>query len=265
MTWSQDGPDCSAIFRKIAKACVHAVRTNRQRAVGGDPDAVHTMRIGLTKLRAATLFFEPWISAAEWQLLDKELDWLNSALGKARNLDVTIEYSKRRRYRHWAAQSRRKLLRSHDKVHRQLVRKLCSARYNGLMLELDRLLGKRRSPKDSEAAPLEGVSTFCEKRLRTWRDELSRQGRHVCTFGAKRQHRLRIQSKNYRYAVESLLRLNIPLSLEDFSYCEIAKQVHKALGDLRDLRRLRRSIGSRPPQYRKHRRKLERRIERLLH
>lgn len=265
VTWSpQAAPDCPTIFRKIAKTCVRAVRTNQQRAAGGDPDAVHTMRIGLTKLRAATLFFQPWISAAEWQPLNKELDWLNSALGTARNLDVTIEYSKRPRYRRWAARSRRKLLRSQDKAHRQLARKLCSTRYSSLMSEIDRLLKKSSSPKDSEAAPLTSASDFCEKRLRTWRNELSGQGRHVSTLGRKQQHRLRIQSKNYRYVAESLLRLNIPLSREDFSYCETAKQVHKALGDLRDLRRLRRSIGSRPPHYRKHRRKLEKHIERLL-
>ena len=265
VTWSPQAiPDCPTIFHEIATACVGAVRTSGKRAVAGDPDAVHTMRIALTKLRAATLFFQPWISAAEWQLLNKELDWLNSALGKARNLDVTIEYSTRRRYRHWAAQCRRKLLRLQDKAHRQLARKLCSTRYSSLMLELDRLLKQYPSPEDSKGAPLDRVSDFCEKRLHTWRDDLSRQGRHVSTLGCKQQHRFRIQSKTYRYTVESLLRLNIPLSREDFSYCEIAKRVHKALGDLRDLRRLRRSVGSRPPHYRQHRRKLEKRIERLL-
>src|SRR6478736_9283007 len=77
VTWSPQAiPDCPTIFHEIATACVGAVRTSGKRAVAGDPDAVHTMRIALTKLRAATLFFQPWISAAEWQLLNKELDWL---------------------------------------------------------------------------------------------------------------------------------------------------------------------------------------------
>jgi hypothetical protein len=39
-------------------------------------------------------------------------------------------------------------------------------------------------------------------------------------------------------------------------FAEIAKQVHGALGDLRDLKRLRRVARKRPPGYRETKRKL---------
>jgi hypothetical protein len=103
-------PDCSAVFLKIAGDCERAIRGKRVRAIAGDSDAVHTMRIELTRLRAAALFFR--VDDHEWEFLNKELGWLNSALGKARNRDVTVEYANRKRYRRWAAQSRRKLTRS---------------------------------------------------------------------------------------------------------------------------------------------------------
>jgi CHAD domain-containing protein len=222
------------------------------------------MRIELTKFRAVALFFQPWIAEEEWQPLNKELDWLNSMLGKARNIDVTIEYARRKPYRHWVGRSRGALLRSQGKAHRQLAQALASARYRRLISEADRWLKKTHSAGETNAPPPNHVSEFCEKRLRTWRNELSRQGRRINALGHKEQHRLRIQSKNYRYVVESLLDLNVPLSREDFTFRDNAKRMHHVLGDLRDLRRLRRSIGRRPPHYRKHRRKLKRRIERLF-
>jgi len=256
--------DCPAIFRNIAQDCLRAMRTHRRKAVAGDPDAVHTMRIELTRFRAAALFFQPWIAEDEWQPLNKELDWLNSMLGRARNVDVTVEYAARKRYRHWVGRSRCALLRSQGDAHRQVAKALRSARYSRLILELDRWLRSPLSPGDGKTPPPNHVNDFCEKRLRSWRAELSRQGRRVGSLGRTQQHRLRIQGKNYRYVVESLLDLNVPLSRADFTFCDIAKRMHQALGDLRDLRRLRRSIGGRPPHYRKRRRKLKRRIERLF-
>jgi CHAD domain-containing protein len=255
--------DCPSIFRKIAQDRLHEIRANHQQAVAGDPEAVHTMRIELTRFRAAVLFFQPWIAEDEWQPLNKELDWLNSMLGRARNVDVTVEYAARKRYRHWVGRSRGVLLRSQGSAHHQVAKALRSARYNHLILELDCWL-KHPSPGDGKAPSPDHVNDFCEKRLRSWRAELSQQGRRVGSLGRTQQHRLRIQGKNYRYVVESLLDLNVPLSREDFTFCDIAKRMHQALGDLRDLRLLRRSIGGRPPHYWKRRRKLKRRIERLF-
>jgi hypothetical protein len=61
--------------------------------------------------------------------------------------------------------------------------------------------------------------------------------------------------------VEALLNLDIPVSREDFLFCEAAKRVPQALGDLRDLKQLRKAVGRRPPYYRKRKRKLLRRAE----
>jgi CHAD domain-containing protein len=258
------GPDGSAILHKIARDSAIATRANRRHAIGGDAEAVHAMRIALTRLRAAALFFHPWISNGTWRLLNREIDWLNSVLGKARNLDVTVEYSARKRYRHWAGSSRHGLSRSQHKAHRELAEQLRSARYSRLISEFDRWSGQRLSPGDGQAAPLNHVNDFCERRLRIWRDELSRQGRHVRALGRRQQHRFRIRCKSYRYVVESLIDQNVPLSREDFAFCDVARHAHQALGDLRDLRRLRKSIGRRPPHYRTYRSKLKHQVERLF-
>ena len=102
--------DCQAAFQTIAQTCVRLVQNNRKAAIAADPEAVHIMRIELTRLRAAVLFFSPMTDDDSWPGINKELRWLNSAPGKARDHDVTANYARRKRYRRWAKGSRRAML-----------------------------------------------------------------------------------------------------------------------------------------------------------
>ncbi len=254
-------PDRGADLQRFAEGCVRAIRSNSGLAASGDPAAIHTARIALTKLRAVALFFQPLLADAEWPRIDKELAWLNSALGRARNRDVTVEYVQQKRYRRWAGQSRKTLLRSQDRAHRRLAKELRSTRYIRLISELDRWLERNPWRGNGRATRLDRLNDHCEERLRRWRDEIARKGRHVRALRGKLLHRLRIQSKHYRYMVDGLLDLGIPVSREDFAFCETAKLAHQALGDIRDLRRFRKSMGRRPPHYRKRKHELIRRLE----
>jgi hypothetical protein len=82
--------DCQTAFQKVATDCVHLIERNRRSAIAADPEAIHAMRVELTRLRAAV----------------RELRWLNSALGNARDRDVTANYTRRKRYRGWAKDGR---------------------------------------------------------------------------------------------------------------------------------------------------------------
>lgn len=254
-------PDCRTTFQQIAERCIKAIEVNQAQAASGDPEAIHAMRIELTWLRAARRFFSPIINDTAWAGIDRQLRWLNSVLGRARNCDVLMQYAGRKRYRGWARHSRRDMLRSQGKAHRRLARKLGSARYNRMTSELKDWISNPPSPHIRQAPQFDQVDLYCDERLREWRDEISRQGRHIGALGRTALHRLRIHSKHYRYMVEALLALDIPISREGVAFCETAKQVHQALGDLRDLRRLRKSVGRRPPHYRKRKRKLIRQAE----
>ena len=103
----------------------------------------------------------------------------------------------------------------------------------------------------------------CANQLIHVYEALERSGRPT-DQARKPLHRLRIQSKHYRYVVEALLDHDIPVSREDFLFCETARRVHQDLGELRDLRMLRKAIGHRPPHYRKRERKLMQRVEELF-
>ena len=49
------------------------------------------MRIALTHLRAAILFFSPMLADSQQTEITDELKWLNAQLGAVRDLDVAVE------------------------------------------------------------------------------------------------------------------------------------------------------------------------------
>jgi CHAD domain-containing protein len=246
---------CETAFRHIAKDCIRQILGGRTLAVEGNADAVHKMRIELTRLHAAVLFFTPLVVDDEWPRIRRELRWLNSNLGKARDQDVLIQYARRRRFRSWAKPSYRSIARSKAKSYRKLAGKLHSARYQRFISDLNAWVTQPRL-ESSQASEFESAERYSEARLLEWRDEIQHAGRHLGDLGRKRQHRLRIRCKRYRYIVDSLLSLGVGLTLQDLLFLEPAKQVHSALGDLRDLRQLRRTGDDLPPRYRARKRKL---------
>jgi inorganic triphosphatase YgiF len=53
---------CDTAFRVVARGCLWDLTANQQTACQGDPEAVHQMRIALTRLRTAISFFSPMVA-----------------------------------------------------------------------------------------------------------------------------------------------------------------------------------------------------------
>jgi CHAD domain-containing protein len=88
---------------------------------------------------------------------------------------------------------------------------------------------------------------------------LVRKGRRLATMGGKRRHSLRIKVKHYRYVLEALGDVCSPAVGPKLRYLlKPAKRLQRALGDLRDLQRLRRICASsqKPPGYAKQKERL---------
>src|SRR5260370_26556982 len=101
---------CDTAFRVVARRCLENLTANHEATYRGDPGALHQMRIALTRLRTAVLFFSPMVDDPERTRIRDELKWLNAQLGTVRDLDVAIERlkagSKQRSqpmsyYEHW--------------------------------------------------------------------------------------------------------------------------------------------------------------------
>jgi CHAD domain-containing protein len=267
VTLSRSAPttsDCQAAFQRIAKSCVKLMQHHRNAAIAGDPDAIHRMRIALTQLRAAVLFFSPMTDDGVWTEIDKELHWLNSALGKARDNDVTANFARRKRYRRWARSSLRAMVRAQREADRRLGKKLASTRYAHLMARVNHWIANGPWLINDRSVRSKNVATYAQARLRAWRVAISREGRHLRILHRKPLHVLRIQCKRYRYVTAALHSLGATITTQDLKFSETAKQVHAALGDLRDLTRLRKVAQRKPPGYRKNKRNLLQRAEKLF-
>src|SRR5216684_3530505 len=122
--------DCATAFEKIATDCVAKVKVQHGDACAGEAEAVHQIRVAITRLRAAVSFFAPITADAEWRRLKKEVAWLNASLGAARDSDVVVEYARRKRYRAWARSMTPQDLAAHqERDHRRLAGCLHSMRF----------------------------------------------------------------------------------------------------------------------------------------
>jgi len=263
--------DCAAAFQKMALGCVAAIKSHHTSACAGDAEAVHQIRIAITRLRAAVAFFAPIVADAEWRRLKQEIAWLNGPLGAARDSDVVVEYARRKRYRAWAqAMIGEQLEQRQTQDHRRLVRCLRSARTQRLIAAMARWirqgawLERYKRRKDAEA-----LQSYCTGELNRWHERLLRKGNRLKTLGASRRHRLRIKVKRFRYMLEALTETVALWSRGEFQHLHRpAKRLQRTLGDMRDLERFADLAGEsplaeggkrgskRPPGYRHRREKL---------
>lgn len=260
------GFGCATAFQKIARDCVADIAANHGGACAGDAEAVHRIRIAITRLRAAVSFFAPIVVDAEWIRLKGEIVWLNTWLGAARDSDVMTAYACRRRYQAWTDRAiGQDINRRRAQDHRRLVRRLRSGRARRLIEAVS--VWTERGPwlarweaaaRRGDAEPLQA---YCARELDRWHARLIRKGKHLSSLNAERRHRLRIRAKRLRYMLEALTDIVAVHSRAEVRHAHrAAKRLQRTLGDLRDLKRfagLASSTGKRRPAgYRRQRDKL---------
>jgi CHAD domain-containing protein len=232
--------DCATAFQKVALDCVAAVKAHHSSACAGDAEAVHQIRVAITRLRAAVAFFAPIVVDAEWLRLKKEIAWLNGPLGAARDSDVVAEYARRKRNRAWAARTVGGQLDQHQlRDHRRLVRSLRSARTQRLIADMTRWIRQGQwAERYKKARNAQTLQSYCARELNRWHKRLIRKGRRLKTLGGSRRHRLRIKAKRFRYMLEALTETVALWGRARMHHLHRpAKQLQRALGDLRDLKR----------------------------
>jgi CHAD domain-containing protein len=233
-------PDCAAAFQKMALGCVASIKAHHRSACAGDAEAVHQIRVAITRLRAAVAFFAPIVVDAEWPRLKKEIAWLNGPLGAARDSDVVVEYACRKQYRAWAQRMiGARLDQRQMQDHRRLVRCLRSVRAQRLVPAMAGWI--RQGPwqeRHKRRRRAETLQSYCARELCRWHERLARKGRHLKTQGASRRHRLRIKAKRFRYMLEALTETVALRGRGEFHRLHRpAKRLQRALGDMRDLER----------------------------
>lgn len=227
---------CQEAFRAIARGCLDDLVANQEAACGGDREALHQMRIALTRLRAARSFFSSFISSLEWSRLKSELKWLNKHLSRARDLDVALNRLPSVDNSRPQAQSLGRIWqKTWDTSHRQLRQALHSSRYRMLVHNASIWVENgNKSPAGTQSSTERHPSslrTLSVRRLNRWYKKLLKQSRTLEDMNASQRHRLRIKSKRLRYAVEF------------FEQLFPSKHVSKVKALLKSLRKIQKCLG----------------------
>ena len=199
---------CDTAFRVIARRYLADLTASHDATCGGDPVALHGMRIALTHLRTAILFFSPMVADAKRTRIRAELKWLNAHLGVMRDLDVAIErlkaIDKRRpqaipHYRAWTAKR--------AQMHRDLARTLRSVRYRRLIEStsdwIERGPWSIRRGKQAVLQRASPVAAYSIRKLARWQDKLLKKSRKLPKMDTEKRHRLRLLNKKLSYSIRS--------------------------------------------------------------
>jgi len=230
---------CGVAFQVIARRYLGDLSAKHEATCKGDPRALHEMRIALTHLRTAILFFSPMLGDGERTKLRHELKWLNAQLGAVRDLDVAIErlpvITKETSlpatgYEVWYEKA--------TAAHGDLARVLRSARYKRLIRATAEWIENGSwSNKGGKHAKRRSSATmkYSADKLTRWKQKLLKKRRRLFKMGARKRHRLRLLNKKLTYSIDFFEEL---FSEEGFSGIEAGlkplRKAQKSLGLLND-------------------------------
>ena len=199
---------CDGAFRLVARRCLGDLTANQEATCKGDRTALHQMRIALTRLRTAILFFSPMAADSQQTQIRDELKWLNAHLGAVRDLDVAVERlgAVDKRQPRAAAQYR-----SWDKrqanSHRLLARALRSVRYRRLVEDTSDwiengpwCIKRGKQATKERTAP---IAAYSVDKLQRWQQKLLKKSQKLLEMDAEKRHRLRLLNKKLSYSVEA--------------------------------------------------------------
>ena len=228
---------CDAAFRIIARGFLKQLTANHRGTCAGDADALHEMRLALTRLRTMISFFSPMVAGPQRTRIHEQLKWLNSHLGVVRDLDVALERLKEFDERHPQADYR-SWSRERDQSQRHLTRALQSTRYRQLAtstsdwIERGSWLNKQGDRAAAQrACP---ITEYGARKLQRWQERLIKKSRKLQDMGVKKRHRLRLLNKKLCYAIETIAEV---VSNDEISRQQVVKYLRKAqraLGQLND-------------------------------
>jgi inorganic triphosphatase YgiF len=225
-----EGMSVAAGFAAIAASCLKQFRHNEDLVLAArDPAALHQARVAMRRLRSAFSLFRPVIADEAYSSLREEVRWFTDQLGDARNLDVLLK-----RTGHRSDVLRSVLETERERAYAQVLDALASQRLRGLMLDLIGWvqMGAWRT-SDRAGEPLEDfASAQLDKR---WR-KVKKPGRSLAQLDPEARHRLRIEIKKLRYAIEFMAALQTgEAATHQKHFAAALEEMQEQLGELNDV------------------------------
>jgi triphosphatase len=196
-------------FRAIVQNCLHQIIANEPGVCAGDTEALHQMRIGLRRLRAAIAGFAKVTAGCEHDRIKAELKWATNKLGPARDLDVFAadvlkHLSKTGAGEKELAEASRDFTLRRAAAYAMATDSVRSKRFRSLLLdvaewiETSPLTVDARARSDAERP----VAKHAAEVLAKFRKRIRKKGIGLRELNTRERHKLRIGTKNLRYTIE---------------------------------------------------------------
>ena len=205
------GMSAGRAFTLIGRSCLRHLVANVSATENRDAEALHQMRVALRRLRAAISLFSDVVSDDRIEAIKTELRWLAREFGPARDLDtLVIEVLRPLRKQHanelGLAGISKMFGRQRLKAYRRAQEAVQSTRFRKIVLDTAEWI--EAGPWSMSEDPLRRarrempVEFHAAAQLTQRRKKIRRRGAQIGDLSAVQLHRLRIQAKKTRYAVE---------------------------------------------------------------
>jgi triphosphatase len=212
-------------FATIVSACLRHFRLNEPLVIEQRKmEALHQTRVAMRRLRSALSLFRPAIADDEFGYFRDELRWFTGELGDARNLDVYLQ-------RDLPREERRKLKQRREQAYDGVIAAMESPRFRRLMLDLVAwaALGAWRDHANAQRE----LAPYLNHRIdRLWA-KVS-HAKKLAKADDEKRHRLRIQIKKLRYALEFAEALHAHAAEEQKQFGKAVQDLQESLGHLND-------------------------------
>jgi triphosphatase len=240
------GTSSAQAFRQIAHACLRQLVANEPSLARGEAEAVHQMRTAMRRLRAAFSLFSEVVADPALARLKGEVKWMAGELAPARELDVFLAEALKPAQEQHSGEGGMTALEAD--VRRRRARALARAkaaaaspRYRRLLLDLVAWIetGAWAKPR-AEAARrrlARPVKKHAADELDRRRRRIKKRGRGLRELAPRRRHKLRIEIKKVRYAIDFFAALFRGRRARQRRKAFVAtlKRLQDALGTLNDI------------------------------
>jgi triphosphatase len=192
-------------FNVIAHSTLRHFSSNAEAVRELDGEAIHQMRVGLRRMRAAISVFGAILPASSTRKIKSELKWLTGELAPAREIDVFV--NERIKPLRGASEPKRGILaieKQFSARHRQAFLRARNAletpRYRKLLIDVLEWLEMRKPNANAKSET--SIGKFAGEAMHRRIGKARKHGRHLADLSAVERHKLRIRIKKIRYALE---------------------------------------------------------------
>lgn len=232
-------------FQMVAWNCLDQIAKNAEiLATRRKTEALHQMRVGLRRFRAALTVFRDMLQGPDLAVAKKETKWLADQLDQARDLDVFIAETFQPafvadKHRSGYAELGAHLLKAQSAAYQRAIAAIESPRYAHFLLKTaawleigDWLTTRQPMIRSQRERPADDLA----------REQLDRLRRKVVNAPKKLQkldeaerHKLRIQAKKLRYAGSFFAEAFPGRKKQQRRFSKELARLQDALGELQDV------------------------------